>query len=234
MKRPLWVLLTAAALLLGTGDAAAQHRGVALAFHLVDPGPPPGCRLDHLNGDVLCTQLPYRSLPGQPVPCFAYLIVCNGLESAGVSGFECGITYPGGFSAGGGSFPLNVFSWHLCADAEAPIGWPAPGGSNLITWQLENCQRQESEPDVPWSVIAVAGYFYVAAYSETQMWITPRSDTGHARVFGCDGSVATIEGQVPSRLGVAGFGGAIGYNDCIAGIIPTVPATWGRVKTQFR
>jgi hypothetical protein len=165
---------------------------------------------------------------------YSYLLVCNGSDSTGIQGMECGIDYQGGFAPAGGAFPISVFSWTLCGNLEFPFtGWPAPGGSNLITWTDANCNIEQSEPGVPRTVIAIGGYFYMGAYGPSTMSVIPRPASGRAKVADCSAREDDITTLFPSHLGVAGFGApGTGYNPCGAPT-PTRATTWGGVKSLF-
>lgn len=225
---PLCVAI-AAFILLSEQAAAGFNTNEALALHITEVQSTIGCSPVGLTRNTL--QETVYVLSGSEGPFFfVYLISCNGAENPGTAGLECGIQYPGGFSATGGFSPINVFSWNLCADSQAPVGWPNSEGSNLLSWLPINCQQNRSEPADPGSVIGIAGYFYLAAYAPAPMTITPRFDTGQSRVFRCDASVVDLIDHVPSRWGQAGFGGVGGYNPCLQGVVPTRQVTWARLK----
>ncbi len=212
---------------------AAGNSQSSLALHIAPATATNPCAPSGLTRYTVREFTPSLSFPGGGPFFYVYLLACNGSEVSGISGLECGIQYQGGYSPGGGSFPINVFGWNLCADVQAPTGpWPAPGTSNLLQWAPGNCQRARSEAADPYSVIAVAGYFYVAAYTQSEMRIVPRLDSSQANVLSCDGRVDNLVGYVPGRLGVAGFQ-AGGYNPCYPGIIPIRSMTWSHIKTQM-
>lgn len=156
-----------------------------------------------------------------PTIYFAYLLVADGNATAGVGGLQCGISYPGG-TGGGSNTPINVYSWSLCATLEFPsTGWPAPGGGNLITWDTASkCQRLEPG-GAGTGVVAAAGYFYLAAYGEGRLAVTPRPVDGLAKVADCASNEDIVASGVSStHLGSADFsaGGVNrGANPC-AGI----------------
>jgi PKD repeat protein len=89
-----------------------------------------------------------------------YLVVAQADAAFGIKALSCGVDY--------GAANLFV-SWTFCADGlEFPAGsWPAPGGGNRMTW--ETCQNSTIGSD---GVHAVAGVFYVYAYSEDRFEIT--------------------------------------------------------------
>jgi len=158
---------------------------------------------------------------------FIYLMGCNRPDSAGLGGIECGVQYPGGYDPAGGDTPICVYDWHLCANLEFPsTGWPAPGGGNLITWAANNC-----DPDYPgvWDGVffKVAGYFYMGAYSESQLTIGARPVSGQVKVADCNGTEHLITNSYAT--GWAGFG-VFGWGGCLVDPLPVETTTWGRIK----
>lgn len=164
-------------------------------------------------------------------PTFAYLLVqpANVPDLAGV---QCGIRYengqPGDEANGTG---IDIFAWTLCATlefpTEGPDKWPKPGGGNLITWdRVNNCQ----------STIAVAGFFYLTAYSADRLILTERPVDGLAKVARCTAEEFNV---VPGNLGFASFSaGAVtaGCTPCYTPCAQPVPiqvTTWSGIKTLF-
>jgi hypothetical protein len=232
-KRLALVTILLQATVAGSAYCAGNSQS-ALGLHVTRASNTNPCELPGLTRYTIQEFTPETSLPSQGPFFFVYLIACNGSELSGISGLNCGIEYQGAYSPSGGSFPINVFSWNLCADTQVPTGsWPAAGTNNLIQWSPGNCQRFRSEPLDPYSVIAVAGYFYIAAYESSDMRVIPRLDSAEASVLGCDGGNDNLVDYFPGRLGVAAFGIAGGYNPCSPGIIPTQSTTWSRLKTQM-
>lgn len=237
MKR---LLSTALLGLLVAGMASSalafDNRYAGIALHIAPVGTggnfltacsPPG-----LTAPTMTVQTPQLSLPGSGPYFWTYLLVCNGSDSTGVAGMEMGLNYAGGFEPSGNpTFPICVFGWSRCADLEFPFNnWPAPGSSNLLTWTTAHCNIARSEPGVPRSVIAIGGYMYMGAYQPAQMFVIPRPVSGRAKVADCSSREDDITFYVPSHLGIAGFGGAAGYNPCGAPT-PVENTTWGGVKT---
>lgn len=103
---------------------------------------------------------------------YVYLVVAHGDPVSGVGGVSCGIDYDQDLGAG-----VDLISWILCADGlEFPNSggngpWPAAGGGNRITWLT--CQHDEIPPD---GVHAVVGAFYVYAYGEGDLSVTPNNN----------------------------------------------------------
>lgn len=124
-----------------------------------------------------------------------------------LGGIECGIQYSGSYSPSGGQPGLNVFHFSACGSLEFPsTGWPGPGGGNMMTWSQYNCPTGET---------AVAGYFYVGAYSADTLRLTVRPVSGFAKVANCNAAETDL---VPADLGYAVFsqtGTVPGCNPCL-------------------
>jgi hypothetical protein len=209
-----------------------DNKQAAIALHIGDVTSKNPCDVS-LSAPTLRVTEPGVSTGSGPF-YYTYLLVCNGSDSTGIQGMEMGIDYQGGFAPSGGAFPISVFSWNLCGDLEFPFtGWPAPGGSNIITWTDANCNIEQSEPGVPRTVIAIGGYFYMGAYGPSQMSVLPRPISGFAKVADCSAREDDFTNAFPSHLGVAGWGGAQGYNPCGAPT-PVQSTTWGGVKSLFK
>lgn len=163
---------------------------------------------------------------------FVYLLAARG-SLAGVAGIHCGITYQGGASGALGDLVgIDILAWRLCATMDtktpgAPV-WPQPGGGNTIIWDLpENCRDGE---------VAVAGYFYLGAYSSDVLQLTADPVSGTATLRNCLSNTAFLD--VTKDLGSARFSpGAAeaGCNPCDLACdgIPVVPVTWGAIKLLF-
>lgn len=233
MKRVLFatVVGTVFAAVMGAGSAQAfDNRQAAIALHVAPTNT--GCTVPGLRSATLNQQTNILSTPSGPF-YYVYLLVCNGSDSTGVGGFECGIDYQGEFNPSGNpSQPLVVFNWQPCSTLEfQSTGWPSPGGGNALTWNSANCQRTRSEAGVKYSVIAIGGYFYVGAYAPSQMFVTPRPVSGTAAVSDCAARVDFVGGLVPTHLGFAGFG-KVGFNPCGAPT-PVQNSTWSNIKGQY-
>lgn len=175
-----------------------------------------------------------------PSRYFAYLVVAEASPSAGLAAIECGVDYDGAAHSG-----VDVFSWSLCASAEArhsgPHGpWPAPGSGNSILWDSStNCQRAEPG-GAGTGVMATAGYFYLAAYTPGELRITASPFQDQALALDCDAHETLIGGagfpaNTPSHLGRANFtvdGAARGFNPCSA-TSPVRVTTWSAIKGLY-
>lgn len=171
---------------------------------------------------------------------YTYLIVTDYDVAGGIAGGQCGIAYTGG---------VKVFGWVFCAalqfQNDPPNPWPSSGGGNLWTWDasstdpLGGCQKLHGISNVP---TAVAGYFYMGAYTPGTMSVTKRPADNRAKVASC----ANVEENVcgggdlvapcdgVSHLGSAAFNTSQtgGYNPC--GLVTAVqPSTWGGIKAIY-
>jgi hypothetical protein len=155
----------------------------------------------------------------------AYFLVCNGSDSLGIAGMEFGIAFPP---------ELAVGTPTACGDLDFPqAGWPASGSGILITWEgSTHCQNQNSEPFVSGSVIAIGASMYCYAYAPSQLAVTPGPVSGKLKVADCGAAETNLTNLIPSRFGIAGFGGAASYKSCTP-VVPVRETTWGRIKTQY-
>lgn len=164
---------------------------------------------------------------------FVYLLAAKG-ASENLAGMQCGITYQTGqASQDADGMGVDVFGWTLCATLEfqQPPGptanaWPKPNCGNLITWDaILRCQVGE---------VAVAGYFYLGAYSADRMSVTKRPADMAAKVARCDSGEEPPLGD--EDLGFISFsagGTTEGCNPCIGPCsgVPVQPTTWSNIKT---
>ncbi len=154
-------------------------------------------------------------------------------QSFELAGMQLAIDYPPTGTPGGG---VNIVSWTSCGDLEFPQDdWTEPGGGNTITWVTpENCQVED---------FAVAGVFYISAYTPGTLSVVPYDKTGKIKVANC--RAAEMEIEVPmTQAGWVSFGGAGKGTDtdgcnplltpCNDEATPVRPTTWGRIKTQYR
>lgn len=150
---------------------------------------------------------------------YTYLLASGYDTEAGASEIRTGISYD--FTTLSG---VDIFSWTLCAAGQNPTAaWFQAGGENWISWD---------QMDAPHDSLAVAGYFYMTAYTPGQLALTP-----------CAAGPATVasfgEAPVPVDsigLGIVGFGGSDGCNPCLTPCTYTAVqvTTWGGIKTLFR
>jgi len=161
-----------------------------------------------------------------PNTYFAYLLIEDGDATSGIGGVSFGIQYDGTPHQG-----VDLYEWHLCGSTEEPsAGWPAPGGGNLIRWAA--CQRTEPG-GAGTGAAAVAGYFYMGAYSPDYLAVTP-PPSGDFVVYSCNGQAVAIPESAPSRFGRAGFGNNVyGYVPC-GFVVPVRTTTWGAIKALYK
>src|SRR5512140_483452 len=127
---------------------------------------------------------------------FAYLLVADGDATAVIAGLACGISYGSG---GSDRVGVDILSWSPCVAGQpqppdyGPPRWGDSGSGTIITWDYTNaCQR--SEPGgAGTGVVATAGYFYLTAYSDAVLSITPRPVDNLAQVASCSAGADTLE-----------------------------------------
>jgi hypothetical protein len=107
-----------------------------------------------------------------------------------------------------------------------------------VTWL--DCVRTEYPPD---KVHALIGALEVYAYSPDRLKLTPNRPllSGAELVLAdCDGAEADMDS---TYLGKAVFGGGeVPCNPCLPAednvncdeVVPTLPVTWGKIKTLYR
>ena len=147
-----------------------------------------------------------------------YLVVARGNAAAGIAGLSCGITYTAN---------VAMYGFQLCSDLQFPNGgWPADGGGNRITWAASsNCQETTIGAE---GVHAIAGSFYVYAYGDGSIEVTPNNNLviPEFRVADC----SAAESSVSIGGGRVGFGGVTGFNPCQLPPVPVEQTSWGRIK----
>lgn len=169
---------------------------------------------------------------------YIYVFVCNGGTNPGVGGLEFGLQYEGSYDPDGLARPVDIFAWHLCADSEFPTpDWPNPGSGNRVVWSWQHCPNQPGGPADPYSVFALAGYFYITAYSPSLVRLAPHPTSQQAKVVSCAGQEDTIFPLPTGRsvsLGSVYFSpnaSGSGINPCFGGVVvPSAPTTWSHLK----
>lgn len=216
--------------------SAGPNTGASIGLHYYGSTRPVNqCSRPELNSHTVYTGAVLS------FPAFVYVFVCNGAETPGIAGIEFGLQYQGGYNPDGGALPIDIFEWHLCADAETPTpSWPNPGSGNRIVWSSAHCQTHRTDGDDPSSVLGLAGYFYLSAYGNqiTTLRIDRHPSTQQAKILSCAGDedvIAPISpGGARASLGSLVFsssGGSYGTNPCLGpNIIPIQAITWSRVK----
>ncbi len=227
MKRAvLTVLLASATLAVAAPALAGTQDGAVLALHRTALAKKASLTC---SGDVdpITTNTPCSAFvtTGPLLEAVnVYLVVANAQSTAGIAGLSCGITYDATGTSG-----VDIFGWTLCSDLEFPnMGWPAAGSGNRITWSAgTNCQRTEVGGE---GVQAIAGAFYVYAYSSDDLELTANTaiTPDELQVADCATAVTNVmEG------GIVSFGLNSGCNPCIDEciIVPVESTTWGKIKT---
>lgn len=215
------------------GGGGGAHSEAALVLHALPV--PTGSSCNRPEASAACQDVNYNNLALAPTTHYVYLLVQGGNVAAGVGGLQFGIDYDPAPGSG-----VDVFLAANCASLEFPsTGWPAPGGGNLITWDTSTrCQRFVPPGNDPLNgVIAVAGWFFVAAYSPDRLILTPRPVDGQAKISDCASNETLIGGTgypvgAPNRLGAAAFGRSDGRLPC--GVATPVQQTsWGTIKALY-
>lgn len=167
---------------------------------------------------------------------FVYLLASPGnqTEPIGLSGLQAGIDYTESTLPTEG---LKIFGWSCCAPTEyAADDWPGSRTGNTIVWGKEDCQP---------GPFAVAGYFYVGAYSPSTMSIVGWPGTGKVKTADCLGAeIVFLDTLGVAQIGWVSMGGAAKGTDsdgcnplietCSDEGVPVQPVTWGRLKTLFQ
>jgi hypothetical protein len=228
--RPI-VLASFATLTLAGGAHAAGNFNAKIMLHALSPTTKNVCTRS-ANAPTLCSAYDagIDNLALYPAVYFTYLLVTNASQAEGVAGVQCGISYDPMLGAG-----VDVYTWTLCATLEfSSTGWPQSGGGNLITWDATT-RCQTTAPSVQLGVVAVAGYFYLAAYSPDLMRVTRRPVDNAAKVANCGSVEDDVDWCFPGQdfathLGAAGFGRG-GINPCGRSCPdPVESSTWSGVK----
>jgi hypothetical protein len=171
--------------------------------------------------NVPCSQ--FQTSGQTPHAYDAYLIVANAdRNGSGIGGLSCGIYYDGEIGEG-----VDVYGWLLCADGEATqeaisgedrSDWPYPGSGIRITWNTQtHCQRNVIAGHEVEGIHAIAGAFYVYAYGEGLLYVSPNMRSQSApelAVVACDGSVDNLPFDRDGAVRFSPTGTLLGYNPC--------------------
>ena len=226
--------LSAAVLTLGSvcPVAAESNDYAKIIMHIVPAAGTLNCNSS--KGRIGCENMKTRGNLNQPY--YAFVCVVDGDPNKGIAGVEFGIEYNSARSRG-----VDIYDWNLCGTLQFPMErWPASGTGNLVTWEANSkCQREEPA-GAGTGVVAVAGYFYLSAYSADTFKVTRRPASNLAQVADCgDESVESIVDGFgtnfsQSHLGFVSFseGATVdGYNPC--GLAkPVEVKTWGAIKSS--
>ena len=237
--KTLAILLPALVLLAAVSPALAQdHRDASVGFYL-----------EEANKYPVCSKIEPPSCADGTVPLngelyvgyYAFLCVFNANAQLGIAGLQCAIEFDDARRSG-----VDIDSWTSCANGlDIPHdGWgQISGDGNTITWNLSSGGCQRDEPGGFGSgVTAVAGFFYLTAYSEDLLKVVPwrGTDSGSVapalKVIDCgDGETRGAETTLAND-----HGGSLGFSDdgSVVGNLPCVQrvqeeTTWGGVKDLY-
>ncbi len=177
-------------------------------------------------------------------PCDLYLVLARGTAPPGLAGLSYGVLYNNGEtgeetrSDGQG---VDVFDFTLCASGlefpnsvyqpEPDRDYESSGCGNRITWNAtEDCQSINPGSD---GVHALAGVFYVMAYTDDIFEITPNYKLLSGPEFwvgDCNNTLTDL--PYPEAAGAVAFGSGTGRNPCLPSPVETT--TWSRLKTRYR
>jgi hypothetical protein len=224
-------VLALGAVLLGAGTALAvpHDNQPKILLHVKGLTTKNACTAG-VVADCQADPIVQADLGGSSTFYFVYLLAARG-NVENIAGLQCGISYqtdqPSQDVDGVG---VDVFGWTLCATLEFTQPganlWPKPGGGNLMTWDaLIRCQTGE---------VAVAGYFYVGAYSADRMSVKKRPADMAAKVADCSSAEAPPLGD--EDLGFVHFSAGaatLGCNPCVMNCmpVPVEETTWSGIKT---
>jgi len=142
---------------------------------------------------------------------YAYVLVAKG-NLPDLAGVQFGIRYQDGCVIGrNDGRRVDVLGWTHCGALEFVTpgfyAWPGPNSGNLITWSASSqCQVSET---------AVAGFFYVACYSDADtLRIIPRPVDQRAAVARCNSDETTVGLSGLGSVAFSAGGGTAGCNPC--------------------
>jgi FlgD Ig-like domain/FIMAH domain len=202
---PMGILPVLLTVFLVPSPGSAQTAEVLLHSRVVHDG----VCVPEADGGAAPTDLPCTSYDtSAPIGrgTLVYLVARNSVEH-GVVGLSCGIDY-------GAGIPAEYVLFTQCSDGlsfpnSGPNGdFPAPGGGLRITWLT--CQ----DTDVGGlGAHAIAGAFYVYAYSMESFKVTPNNGLlsgPELRVIGCDSSDQSPDPDTDVATVVFSLDGSIG------------------------
>jgi hypothetical protein len=166
---------------------------------------------------------------------FVYLIGVRGsLETIG--GIKGGIEFEQNrLTDDNNGQGIDILGWTLCGDlhlhsngGENANSWPEAMSDFLVTWSFISCSDLDNK---------VAGYFYLAAYSDDTMRITAshRPDHGiNAQMASCANDIFTFESTDLGSVAFSNESSTRGCNPCSVPCeeaIATIQTTWGAIKS---
>lgn len=227
---------------------AASNTGTRIALHrkATTTNVSSICTTYNPNADLLACS-GYTVTGPAPGASLVYVVAALADPEAGVREVSMGIDYEGrDASSGNSGEPYGIAplftQFNSCADGliysdDGGFGdWPKPKSGVHVTWQ--GCRTDI----VGGTTHAVIGAFYVYAYSEDVLRITPNNvrydDHSELRVVDCAGQSTDLLPLYPPQLwesltGTVHLGGdgSLGFNPCAT--IPVIPSSWGRMKTRY-
>lgn len=212
-----------------------------------------GFYLEEANRYPICSHIEPPSCADESVPLngelytgyYAFLCVFNGNAQLGISGLQCAIEFDDARRSG-----VDIDSWNGCSNGlDLPQdGWGLiSGDGNTITWDVTSGGCQREEPGGFGSgVTAVAGFFYLTAYSEDVLKVVPYRFTAPGTVPALtvgDCSTETPDGKPTTGITyelALDHTGSVGFSDdgSVTGDLPCIQriqeeTTWGSVKGLY-
>ena len=177
-------------------------------------------------------------------PCDLYLVVAKGNPEPGVASLSCGILYQGAVEGAAtltDAIGVDVYTWTGCTsgptyyypDLSDPDAWPASGAGIRLTWDPTIDCRTQTVGGA--GVQAVAGAFYVFAYSPDFFQVTPSRHSptpGILQVGDCTGEQSTLSMAHCSFVKFSPTDQ--GCNPCLHQAGPVETSSWSRLKTIYK
>jgi len=226
------------------GPASAQYgtpnEEAKIIIHIVPVTSMSGRACTSNKGRAPCDQMSMNGKLNEYY--YGFVCVVDGKADAGIAGVQFGVKFNRANHGG-----VDIGDWSLCGALQFPFpqtrrDWYNDSrGGNLITWDpVTACQTTEPS-GAGTGVTAVAGYFYLTAYTADRLEITARPNDGRAKVADCNSIESVVAGpEAPIHtkpyLGSVEFsadGSVVGSNPC--GLAhPVVGKTWTGVKQTGR
>lgn len=216
-----------------SASPAVAYQPETLWVHLVADSAGNGNPCLGEAGLVACPEALVHGRLNQPY--HAYLLMVGADTTAGVSGVGFGIRYGEG---------LEIDGWSSCVSGlEIPsqpayTPWPMSCSGLIVTWLLPgDCQRTVLPGQESFGIVAVIGALHVQAVSTARLELG-LNPNGIFQWTDCTGRTRPLE----TCVGWAGFGNEYGTCNwdsfCHGNIpycaqVPTLPTTWGRMKSFY-
>ncbi|HEX7880641.1 MAG TPA: hypothetical protein VF720_14595 [Candidatus Eisenbacteria bacterium] len=240
---PLLIGLSGA--LLSAGPALAQYgtpnEEAKIIIHVVPVTSMSGRACSSNKAQAPCDQMVTNGKVNEYY--YGFVCVVDGKRDAGIAGVTFGVKFNRTPRSG-----VDISEWTRCGTLEFPTTsggrrdwYNVSNGGNLVTWDPQNaCQTTEPSGSGT-GVTAVAGYFYLTAYSADRLEIVPRPADNQAAVADCTSILSIVAGpgapiHTKPYVGTVEFsadGSVVGSNPC--GLAhPVVGKTWTGVKQSGR